>query len=180
MDEDRRDDLSPGAAPPEATPASDRPPGVPGAEPEAPAGRAAPPPRRARPRASLARPLAFTLLALYGLLSFLTGYQDFQRLKRLPESVSIALILFGVLLGTAAVRVLMRRHRAFTMAAVGLLALLILDVFVDLVPGAAETWRHPALRALLSAFILWLVHRADAALPPRGRADEDAPPPRGA
>ncbi|MBN2171482.1 MAG: hypothetical protein JW819_09215 [Candidatus Krumholzibacteriota bacterium] len=170
MDDDRRDDPPP-ETPPDRhdAPPVERaaPPDRPGAP---PAGRAAPPPRRARPAAGLARPLAFTLLALYGLLSFLTGYQDFQRLKRLPESVSVALILFGVLLGTAAVRVLMRRHKAFTLAAVGLLALLILDVFTDLVPGAVEDWRHPLLRALLSAFILWLVLRADRALAPRRRS----------
>lgn len=180
MDEDRRDD-APAGAPPSAPPPSGTPPAEapPAGDGPPPGGRAAPPPRRPRPSAGLARPLAFTLLALYGLLSFLTGYQDYQRLHRLPAGVSVALIVFGVLLGTAAARVLMRRHRAFTLAAVGLLALLALDLFVDMVPGAAEDWRHPLLRALLSAFILWLVHRADRALPPRGRGDEATPPPRG-
>ncbi len=116
-------------------------------------------------RASLARSLAFTLLMIYGLLSFLMGYGDWSGARRMPEWADWGLLAFGLLLGAAAVRVMLRRRKAFGQSAVGLLGLLALDLAADLYPGAEDDWRHLLARALLSGVILFLVRRADRALP---------------
>ncbi len=60
--------------------------------------------------APFARPLGFTLLMLYGLLSFLTGYQDWQSGHRLATWAAWLLIICGVLMGSAAI--LFCVHRA--------------------------------------------------------------------
>jgi hypothetical protein len=119
-----------------------------------------------RPGAPYARPLGFTLLMLYGLLTFLTGYQDWQGAGRLAPWADWLLIICGVLLGSAAIRVILRRRRAFAQTLLATAALLIADLVTTLLPGTAETWYQPLARALLSAVILGCVRRADAALPP--------------
>ncbi len=111
-----------------------------------------------------ARPLAFTLIMVYGLASFLLGYQDWHHLKRLPGLSQIALVAGGLLLGSAAVRVMLRRHSAFGRTALALAIILIADLFGPLVPGIEEDWRYPAVRLGLSVLILLLLRPVDAAL----------------
>jgi cytochrome bd-type quinol oxidase subunit 2 len=124
-------------------------------------------PRDPRQRgANLARPLAFTLLMLYGLLCFLTGYADWQAQHRLAAWAALLLIVCGVLLGAAAIRVIRRRRQAFGLALVALLALLIADLVSDLFPAETGNWRMWLGRAAMSAGMLWLVWRSDTALPP--------------
>ncbi len=111
-----------------------------------------------------ARPLAFTLIIVYGPASFLLGYQDWHHLKRLPGLSQIALVAGGLLLGSAAVRVMLRRHAAFGRTALALAILFIADLVGPLVPGIEEDWRYPAVRLGLSALILLLLRPVDAAL----------------
>ena len=125
-----------------------------------------------RPGAPYARPLGFTLLMIYGLLSFLTGYQDWQGAGRLAPWADWLLIVCGVLLGSAAIRVILRRRRAFAQTLLAVAVLLIADLATTLLPGTAETWYQPLARALLSAVILFCVRRADAALTPAPPAGE--------
>ena len=68
------------------------------------------PPRRG---AAFARPLVFSLLMVYGLASFLLGWQDWQQRHRLPLGAELALVVGGLVLGSAAIRVILRRRRAF-------------------------------------------------------------------
>ena len=103
---------------------------------------------------------------LYGLLTFLTGYQDWQGAGRLAPWADWLLIICGVLLGSAAIRVILRRRRAFAQTLLATAALLIADLVTTLLPGTTETWYQPLARALLSAVILGCVRRADAALHP--------------
>ena len=119
---------------------------------------------RAR-RSPAVRPLAFTILLIYGLLSFLLGYREYSQNHVLPPWASITMILAGVLLGSTAIRVLMGRYRAFGRAALGLAALLVANCFGTLVPGLARGWREPLIRAGLSALILVLVRFSDRAIP---------------
>ncbi len=133
-------------------------------------------PNRTRENAgvALARPLVFTLLMVYGLASFLLGYQDWHNLGRLPGLSQIALVAGGLLLGSAGIRVIMRRHRAFVRASIALLLLLVADLFGPMVPGVEEDWRYLAVRLGLSVLILVLLRPVDAALPP-AKAEEPAP-----
>ncbi|MCB1163842.1 MAG: hypothetical protein R3C71_06195 [Candidatus Krumholzibacteriia bacterium] len=119
------------------------------------------PPRRG---AAFARPLVFSLLMVYGLASFLLGWQDWQQRHRLPLGAELALVVGGLVLGSAAIRVILRRRRAFGRAALGLGILLIADLVWTLVPGADEDWRYPVVRAALSAAILLLMRPVDAAV----------------
>jgi hypothetical protein len=114
-----------------------------------------------------ARPLAFTLIMVYGLSSFLLGYQDWHHLKRLPGLSQIVLVAGGLLLGSAAIRVIFRRHKAFGRAALALGLLFVADLAGPMVPGVQEDWRYPAVRLGLSLLILWLLRITDAAVAPR-------------
>ncbi len=111
-----------------------------------------------------ARPLAFTLIMVYGLSSFLLGYQDWHHLKRLPGLSQIALVAGGLLLGSAAIRVMLRRHSASGRTALALAIILIADLIGPLVPGVEEDWRYPAVRLGLSVLILLLLRPVDAVL----------------
>lgn len=121
-------------------------------------------PKRESAGVLLARPLAFTLLMVYGLASFLLGYQDWHDLKRLPGLSQIALVAGGLLLGSAGIRVILRRHRVFGRAGVALLLLLAADLAGPMVPGVTEDWRYLAVRTGLSAVILLLLRPVDAAV----------------
>ena len=129
-----------------------------------------------RPGAPFARPLGFTLLMVYGLLSFLSGYQDWQSGHRLAPWAAWVLIICGILLGSAAIRVLLRRRRALAQTGLALTAILVADLFTTLLPGADEDWRQPLARLALSAAILLCVGRADAAVPPAAGAREERRP----
>lgn len=120
----------------------------------------------------IARPLAFTLIMVYGLASFLLGYQDWHHLKRLPGLSQLALVGGGLLLGSAAIRVILRRHRAFGRTAIALALLLVADLLGPMVPGVQEDWRFLAVRLGLSALILLLLRPVDAAVPPPAPAAE--------
>ncbi len=111
-----------------------------------------------------ARPLAFTFIMVYGLSSFLLGYQDWHNLKRLPGLSQIALVAGGLLLGSAAIRVMLRRHSAFGRTALALAIIFIADLVGPLVPGIEEDWRYPAVRLVLSVLILLLLRPVDASL----------------
>jgi hypothetical protein len=116
--------------------------------------------------ANLARPLAFTLLMLYGLLSFLHGYDDWQTKHQFAPWVAWLLIIFGALLGSAAIRVIMRKRPAFGLSFVPLLGLIVLDLVAGLSQAENGIWKLQLGRVALSAGILWLVRRSDRALLP--------------
>ena len=122
----------------------------------------------------LARPLAFTLLMVYGLASFLLGYQDWHHLQRLPGLSQIVLVAGGLLVGSTGIRVIFRRHPAFNRAALALGLLIIADLAGPLVPGVEEDWRYPAVRLALSVVILLLLRPVDAAVKARNEKDPDA------
>ncbi|MCP4547417.1 MAG: hypothetical protein GY835_13245 [bacterium] len=135
-------------------------------------------PRR-KSDAPFARPLAFTTLLIYGLMTFIIGFQDYREVHRLPTWVGVAMILAGVLIGSTAIRVLMRRYRAFSRALVGLATLVIVNCFSTLIPGLHLGWREITARVVLSVVILYLVWRSDRALIPPDcqNADDPAEPP---
>ncbi len=120
-----------------------------------------------KPAAPFARPLAFTILLLYGLMTFAIGMKDYRDIHRLETWVAIVMILTGVLLGSTAIRVLLRRYRAFNRTVVGVTVLVITNCFSTLVPGLPRDWREIAVRVVLSALILFLVRRSDKAILPR-------------
>ena len=132
---------------------------------------------RGGPAAPIARPLAFTLIMVYGLASFLLGYQDWHGVGLLPGLSQVALIVGGLLLGSAAVRVILRRHRAFGRVALALAILFAADLAGPMLPGAEEDWRHMTVRLALSALILVLLRVVDRVVVPRGeREDRESPP----
>ncbi len=131
-------------------------------------------PKRESAAVLFARPLAFTLLMVYGLASFLLGYQDWHHLQRLPGLSQIVLVAGGLLLGSTGIRVIFRRHRAFMRAVVALGLLFVADLAGPMVPGVEEDWRYPAVRLGMSLLILWLLRITDAGLPVRESKDPDA------
>ena len=89
------------------------------------------PPRR-RAGAAIARPFAFATLMAYGLTCFMMGQQDWRELHRLPQWAAGLLVVGGILLGSAAVRVFLRRRRAFGQSLLVMSALLIANLFTGL------------------------------------------------
>jgi hypothetical protein len=126
-------------------------------------------------RSGLFRPFAFTTLMVYGLTCFMMGQQDWRHLHRLPGWAEALLIICGVLLGSAAIRVFLRRKRAFGQSLFCVTALLVGNLFIGLIPGVPRSNRELLARLVLSGIILWLVRQTDKAVPPPQQVKDPQP-----